>query len=78
MQIEILVVGDDVGVPRSRARKVGRRGIARTVFVRKITGAMAAARVGLDEAKRIGILVSRSIVSIGVTLNRVHVPGQPI
>jgi len=39
---------------------------------------MAAARVGLDEAERIGILVSRSIVSIGVSLNSVHVPGQPI
>ena len=43
MQIEMLVVGDDVGVPESRARKVGRRGIAGTVFVHKITGAMAAA-----------------------------------
>lgn len=43
MQIEILVVGDDVGVPRSRAGKVCRRGIAGTVFVHKITGAMAAA-----------------------------------
>src|SRR5436305_1068904 len=56
----------------------GRRGIAGTVFVHKITGAMAAARVGLDEAKRIGIPVSRSIVSIDVSLNSVHVPGQPI
>jgi dihydroxyacetone kinase len=78
MQIEMLVVGDDVGVPRSRARKVGRRGIAGTVFVHKITGAMAAAGFGFDEIRRVGILVSRSIVSVGVSLNRVHVPGQPI
>jgi dihydroxyacetone kinase len=78
MQIEMLVVGDDVGVPRSRAGKVGRRGIAGTVFVHKIRGAMAAAGFGLDEVKRVGILVSRNIVSIGVSLNRVHVPGQPI
>jgi hypothetical protein len=28
MQIEMLVVGDDVGIPRSRARKVCGRGIA--------------------------------------------------
>jgi dihydroxyacetone kinase len=57
---------------------VGRRGIAGTVFVHKITGAMAAAGFGLDKVKRVGILVSRNIVSIGVSLNRVHVPGQPI
>lgn len=78
MQIETLVVGDDVGVPRRRAGKVCRRGIAGTVFVHEITGEMAAAGFGLDEVKRIGILVSRSIVSIDVSLNRVHVPGQPI
>jgi len=35
-------------------------------------------KVALYEIKRIGILMSRSIVSIDVSLNRVHVPGQPI
>jgi dihydroxyacetone kinase len=55
-----------------------REEIAGTVFVHKVTGAMAAAGFGLDEVKRVGILVSRSIVSIGVGLNRVHVPGQTI
>ena len=77
-QIETLVVGDDVGVPRSRTGKVCRRGIAGTVFVHKITGEMAVAGFGLNEVKRVGILVSRSIVSIDVSLDRVHVPGQPI
>jgi triose/dihydroxyacetone kinase / FAD-AMP lyase (cyclizing) len=78
MQLEMLVVGDVVGVPRSRAGKVGRRSIAGTVFVHKIMGAMAVAGFGVDEVKRVGTLVGRSIVSIGVSLNRVHVPGQPI
>src|SRR5271155_2199771 len=78
MQIETLVVGDNVGVPRSRTGKVCRRGIAGTVFVHKITGEMAVAGFGLNEVKRVGILVSRSIVSIDVSLDRVHVPGQPI
>lgn len=78
MQIEMLVVGDNVGVPRSRAGEVCRRGIAGTVFVHKITGAMTAAGFEVDEVKRIGILVCRSIVSINVSLNRVHVPRQPI
>ncbi|KAJ9634209.1 hypothetical protein H2199_009093 [Coniosporium tulheliwenetii] len=78
MRVEMLVVGDDVGVPRSRAGKVGRRGIAGTVLVHKITGALAAAGFGLDEISRIGNLVSRNIVSIGVSLDRVHVPGRAL
>jgi dihydroxyacetone kinase len=39
----MLVVGDDAGVPRSKGGKVGRRGIAGTVLVQKIAGALAAA-----------------------------------
>jgi hypothetical protein len=42
--------------------------------VHKITDAMAAEGFALYEIKRIGILVSRGIVSIDVSLNRVHVP----
>jgi dihydroxyacetone kinase len=42
VDIEMLVVGDDAGVPRSRSGKVGRRGIAGTVLVQKIAGALAA------------------------------------
>lgn len=38
----MLVVGDDAGVPRSKGGKVGRRGIAGTVLVQKIAGALAA------------------------------------
>ncbi|KAG9881650.1 dihydroxyacetone kinase, partial [Aureobasidium melanogenum] len=42
VDIEMLVVGDDAGVPRSKGGKVGRRGIAGTVLVQKIAGALAA------------------------------------
>jgi dihydroxyacetone kinase len=38
----MLVVGDDAGVTRSQGGKVGRRGIAGTVLVQKIAGALAA------------------------------------
>lgn len=38
----MVVVGDDAGVPRSKGGKVGRRGIAGTVLVQKIAGALAA------------------------------------
>jgi triose/dihydroxyacetone kinase / FAD-AMP lyase (cyclizing) len=35
LEIETLVVSDDVGVPRSKGRRVGRRGLAGTVLVHK-------------------------------------------
>lgn len=76
LKIEMLVVGDDVGVPRSKAGKVGRRGIAGTVLVHKITGALAAAGSSLEEVARVGGLVARNLASIGVSLGRVHVPGR--
>jgi dihydroxyacetone kinase len=42
VQVDMVVVGDDAGVGRERGGKVGRRGIAGTVLVHKIAGAMAA------------------------------------
>lgn len=42
IEIDMLVVGDDVGVGRSRGGRIGRRGIAGTVLVQKIAGALAA------------------------------------
>ncbi|EXJ91910.1 hypothetical protein A1O3_00460 [Capronia epimyces CBS 606.96] len=77
LQIEMLVVGDDVGVPRSRAGKVGRRGIAGTVLVHKVTGALAAAGYELPDVVRVGRLVAQNLASIGVSLSHVHVPGRP-
>jgi triose/dihydroxyacetone kinase / FAD-AMP lyase (cyclizing) len=41
VNVEMVVVGDDVGVGRERGGKVGRRGIAGTVLVHKIAGALA-------------------------------------
>lgn len=77
-RIEMLVVGDDVSVPRTQAGKVGRRGIAGTVLVHKITGAMAASGISLDEIVRVGRLVVDNLVSIGASLDRVHVPGRTV
>jgi triose/dihydroxyacetone kinase / FAD-AMP lyase (cyclizing) len=39
---ELLVVSDDVGVGRTRSGRIGRRGLAGTVLVQKIAGALAA------------------------------------
>jgi triose/dihydroxyacetone kinase / FAD-AMP lyase (cyclizing) len=42
IKVEMVVVGDDVGVGRKQGGLVGRRGLAGTIFVHKIVGALAA------------------------------------
>lgn len=42
LHVDMVIVGDDAGVGRSQGGKVGRRGIAGTVLVHKIAGALAA------------------------------------
>lgn len=42
IEVDMVVVGDDVGVGREKGGKVGRRGIAGTCLVHKISGALAA------------------------------------
>ena len=42
VKVDMVVVGDDVGVGRERGGKVGRRGIAGTCLVLKVAGALAA------------------------------------
>lgn len=42
VEVDMVVVGDDVGVGRKKGGKVGRRGIAGTCLVQKIAGALAA------------------------------------
>lgn len=42
VKVDMVVVGDDAGVGRAKGGKVGRRGIAGTVLVQKVAGALAA------------------------------------
>lgn len=74
--VEMVVVGDDVGVGREAAGKVGRRGVAGTCLVLKITGALAGSGAGLAETARVARLVSDNVVSVGASLAHVHVPGR--
>ena len=76
LNVKMLVVGDDVGVGRKRAGKVGRRGIAGTVLVHKISGALAATGASLDDVYKVAKLASDNIVSVGASLDHVHVPGR--
>ena len=76
VEVEMVVVGDDVGVGRAKAGKVGRRGIAGTVLVHKISGALAAQGRGLGEVAKVARLVAENLVSVGASLEHVHVPGR--
>jgi dihydroxyacetone kinase len=42
VKLEMVIVGDDVGVGRQVSKKVGRRGVAGTCIVLKVAGALAA------------------------------------
>lgn len=76
LDVEMVVVGDDVGVGHNKAGKVGRRGIAGTVLVDKIAGALAAQGRSLQEVAKVAELVSNNLVSVGASLEHVHVPGR--
>jgi triose/dihydroxyacetone kinase / FAD-AMP lyase (cyclizing) len=78
LKVEMLVVGDDVGVGRKAAGKVGRRGIAGTVLVHKISGALAASGASLENVYKVGKLTADNIVSVGASLDHVHVPGRAL
>ncbi|KAF8475236.1 dihydroxyacetone kinase 1 [Russula ochroleuca] len=74
-KVKFLVVGDDVAVGKTQGGIVGRRGLAGTVLIYKIEGALAEAGVGLDEVYSIAEWVSQNIATIGVGLEHCHVPG---
>lgn len=78
VKVEMVVVGDDVGVGRAKAGKVGRRGIAGTVLVLKIAGALAASGASLQDIHSVAKLTAENIVSVAASLDHVHVPGRAL
>ncbi|KAF4834990.1 Dihydroxyacetone kinase 1 [Colletotrichum tropicale] len=76
IRCDMLVVGDDVGVGRSRSGRVGRRGLAGTVIVQKIASALAAQGHDLSEVHNIASQVAENLVTVGASLSHVHVPGR--
>ncbi|OQO14705.1 hypothetical protein B0A48_00086 [Cryoendolithus antarcticus] len=75
-EVEMVVMADDAGVGRSKGGKVGRRGIAGTVLVHKIAGALAASGAALKDVYLVAKVVAENTVSIGSSLSHVHVPGR--
>lgn len=76
VEAEMIVMGDDAGVGRKQGGKVGRRGIAGTVLVQKVAGALAATGASLKDVHKVAKLTAGNTVSIGASLAHVHVPGR--
>ncbi|CAK3801722.1 Dihydroxyacetone kinase 1 [Lecanosticta acicola] len=76
LDVEMVVMGDDAGVGRAKGGKVGRRGIAGTVLIHKIAGALAAQGASLKDVHGVAQAVADNTVSIGSSLAHVHVPGR--
>ncbi|AIF42965.1 dihydroxyacetone kinase subunit DhaK [Virgibacillus sp. SK37] len=76
--VDKVIVNDDVAVENSTAT-TGRRGIAGTVFVHKIAGAMAEQGASLKEVKDVAEKVIAGVRSMGVATAACTVPaaGKP-
>ncbi|RHY41271.1 hypothetical protein DYB34_013124 [Aphanomyces astaci] len=71
LNVDMVVIGDDLAIPDAKA---GHRGLAGTVFVHKIAGAMAAQ--GFPLAKIAEQLQQLVIGTMGVAWNSCTLPGQ--
>ncbi len=73
LQVNMVVVDDDVALPHlPRAR-----GVAGTLFVHKIAGALAEAGGNLEIVTKTSEQVIEGVVSIGMSLDTCTVPGSP-
>jgi dihydroxyacetone kinase len=70
------VVGDDVSVTRSQGTIVGRRGLAGTVLVHKLAGAMAEQGESLDTIRTSLEGILDRIGTCGVGMGHCSVPGS--
>ncbi|KDE09614.1 hypothetical protein MVLG_00021 [Microbotryum lychnidis-dioicae p1A1 Lamole] len=73
--VRLLVVGDDVSVGRAQGQLTGRRGLAATVLVYKIAGALADTGASLDEVEHLAKLITKRSGTCGIGLDHCHVPG---
>jgi dihydroxyacetone kinase len=73
---QFFAIGDDVAVGRAKGGKVGRRGIAGGILVLKLCGALAELGGSLSEVYSLAQHVTSNLVSVGASLECVHVPGR--
>ena len=73
LKVAMVIVDDDVALPDLPQA----RGVAGTLFVHKIAGAMAEAGADLDTIADAAHAVIRGAISIGMSLDTCTVPGSP-
>lgn len=78
ISVRQVIVDDDVAVENS-TYTTGRRGIAGTIFVHKLAGAMAETGASLDEVTRVAEKAVQHVRSMGMALSPCIVPavGKP-
>lgn len=72
-KVEMVVVDDDVALPDLPQP----RGVAGTLFVHKIAGAMAESGASLDDVAAAAKRIISNVASIGKSLDTCTVPGSP-
>jgi len=73
IKIEMVIVDDDIALPDLPQA----RGVAGTLFVHKIAGALAAQGSALETVAEAAREVINAVVSIGMSLDTCTVPGSP-
>lgn len=73
LKVAMVVVDDDVALPELPQS----RGVAGTLFVHKIAGALADQGASLDDVTQAAQRVIEGVVSIGMSLDTCTVPGSP-
>jgi dihydroxyacetone kinase len=73
LKVSMVIVDDDVALPDLPQA----RGVAGTLFVHKIAGALADQGANLDTVTAAASAVIRGVVSIGMSLDTCTVPGSP-
>lgn len=76
MNVELVIVADDVAVGRTKNGLVGRRGLAGTILVHKISGAKSLSGASLSDIAQVSQKVVNSMVTIAASLEHCSVPGR--
>ncbi|EGG00640.1 uncharacterized protein MELLADRAFT_50347 [Melampsora larici-populina 98AG31] len=74
--VKMVIVGDDVSVGREQGKLTGRRGLAGTVLVYKIAGALASQGASLSQVHAMAQYIADRCATMGVGLDHCHIPGS--
>ena len=74
LAVEMVVVGDDIALPDTPHP----RGLAGTLLVHKVAGAVAQSGADLATVARAAREVAASVRTLGVSLGPVAIPGRPV